>query len=102
MINKLTTFLGVITLSALTLSAAEVDRRLRSEHARITQGIRSGELTRPEALRLRTQERAIARQIHRDRIDGAGFTAAERARARQAEASLSRNIARQKHDTQYR
>lgn len=76
--------------------AGEVDRRANAEQARINEGVRSGELTRPEARELK-----IRREIARDRALG-GITPVERAKINRDENRLSRDIAVQKHDAQVR
>lgn len=59
--------------------APGVNHRLSSQHARIENGVRSGELTRGEAYRLRTRDRQVARQDRRDRrTNGGTLTAGER------------------------
>lgn len=69
------------------------------QQARIAQGVRSGELTRPEARRL---ERG---QVHLYRVEGAAradgvVTAGERVRLQRAADVQSRRIDVQKHDAQ--
>ncbi len=71
------------------------------QQARIAQGVRSGELTRPEARRL---ERG---QVHLYRMEGAAradgvVSAAERERLQRAADVQSRRIYVQKHDAQTR
>jgi IS30 family transposase len=87
---------------ALPASAAEADKRQVSEQQRINQGVRSGELTGREAVRLERQHRAINREIRRDRRDDGHLDAAERAKINHDQNALSRRIARQKHDGQSR
>jgi hypothetical protein len=78
--------------------------RVRAAHqqTRITQGVRSGALTGPEAARLQAQQNQLDRQRRRDRVDGGGLTAAEVARLDARQDRLSRRIAVQKHDAQRR
>jgi hypothetical protein len=94
-----------ILAGALTIPAARAQRieeRKEAQQARIWQGVRSGELTRREALRLERQERQLNREIRRDRRDGGGLTAGERARIERKQDRMSRRIAREKHDAQTR
>ena len=71
------------------------------EQLRIRQGIRSGELTRPEARRLESQQAKIRVDERFARADGK-LTAKERTRLHRELGHASRNIYRQKHDNQDR
>lgn len=73
----------------------------RNERARIRQGVRSGELTRTEAARLRGREAGITAEKRAARADGI-VTAGERRDIRRTENRASRAIYRQKHDAQVR
>jgi len=78
-----------------------VNARQARQHARIEQGIASGELTRHEAARLKTEERAIRAEERAFKSDG-NLTRNER---RQLERDLdraNRDIYREKHDAQVR
>jgi hypothetical protein len=88
-------------LLSMSAFAGELDRRADAEQARINEGVRSGELTRPEARRLESRELHMRREIARDRAFG-GLTAGERARINRQENRLSRSIYAQKHDCQVR
>jgi hypothetical protein len=78
-----------------------LDRREHSQRLRIEQGVRSGELTRPESHRLARGEVRLHRNEALVKSDGV-VTPRERA-ALQAEANnMSRRIYRQKHDPQTR
>ena len=93
------------TLGALALTApaeARVNQRQHHQHARIAQGVHSGELTRHEAHGLRHQQRHIARYEARNRADGHGLNRRERAHLAAMQNRASSNIYRQKHDGQTR
>ena len=78
-----------------------LDQREANKRQRISQGVRSGELTRPETRRLVRGEVRLHRNERIAKSDGT-VTAAERARL-QAEANrMSGRIYRQKHDPQTR
>lgn len=97
--------LMAVVLSALFSTpalAASVVQRQQNQQARIAQGVRSGQLTAREAVRLERQEAAVHRQIVRDRLDGGGFTPAERAKSQAKLNRMSAQINRQKHDGQRR
>jgi hypothetical protein len=92
--------LTAISLPALA-GTPGLDGRERNQRERIAQGIRSGELTRPEARRLVRGEVRLHRHERIAKSDGV-VTRGERIRlARQAD-RMSARIYRQKHDRQDR
>lgn len=101
--NKILSALTVcgfaLALSAGTASAAG---RQINQQKRIAQGVRGGELTRPEARRLERNAVRVHRTIKRDRLDQGIFTPRERAKAQMKLKRRSRAIYRQKHDAQDR
>ncbi len=97
-----------LTLCAFTLTGAAmaapptVKNRQIHQQQRIRQGVRSGELTRPETARLQRSSARIHRSIVRDRVDQGVFTPRERAQAQHKLNRQSRRIAVQKHDVNRR
>lgn len=90
-------------LGALALQAAgPIAHQQASNQRRIIAGSRGGELTRYEAARLQARDNAIQRTIRRDTLDGRGLTFRERVKIDALQDSLSRDIARQRRDGQYR
>ncbi len=71
------------------------------QQARIAQGVRSGELTRPEARRLERGQLHLYRMEGAARADGV-VSAGERVRLQRAADVHSRRIYVQKHDAQTR
>ena len=57
-------------------------------------------VVRTEAARLRAREASIQAQERRDRIDGGGYTAKEKARTEKRLDNTSKAIYKQKHDAQ--
>ena len=92
---------AIAALSASVASAhpitPRVDRREVRQHARIQQGVRSGELTRGEAARLRVGQRHVHRLEARDKRDGV-VTPRVRVQLNRAQKLQSRRIARLKHN----
>jgi hypothetical protein len=78
-----------------------LDHREHHQAQRIRQGVRSGELTRPETRRLVRGEAHLHRNEARAKSDGV-VTASERARLQREANVESRRIYRQKHDAQSR
>jgi len=96
-------FLTLVLVSAFAGAAMAQDGERRIEHrewrqdARIHQGVRSGELTRGEAMRLRMGERHIDRMVSRAECRGP-LNGRERARIDRAQNRESRRIWRLKHN----
>ncbi len=86
---------------AQTTTAAKPVSTLKNDNRRIRQGVRSGELTNAEVVKLKKQERDIRKDKKEARQDGV-VTPAERKEIRSDKRKLSRDIYRQKHDGQVR
>lgn len=71
--------------------------RRYNDRARIRRGVRSGQLTREEARRLRNQERANRAERRGYRSDGV-LTREERREIRRDERQSDRQIRRERHD----
>ena len=86
--------------SAFAQSATPVvTERQENQKARIAEGVKSGELTRREATKLRAEQRGIRAEKRMAKADGV-VTPAERAKLRRDQNRASRDIYRQKHDAQ--
>jgi hypothetical protein len=96
----LTLALG-LTLAGI-LPAASFRTQQNEQRQRINQGLRSGELTRQEALRLYGRQAILDREAIKDLHDGRGLTPMERRKLNGMQNRLSRSIYRQKHDRQVR
>lgn len=99
--------LGVTLMSLMlagTIASAETVRHQRGQNqqARIRQGVRSGELTPRETVRLQRQQAHIRQETRQEARDGGGLTVPEKARINRMQNRASRNIYRQKHDGQTR
>ena len=92
------------TLGAGLASAdhPSVVNRQKRQQKRTHQGVKSGELTKKETLKLEKNAAKIHRSLVKDRHDGGKFTPRERAKAQKRLNKQSRAIARQKHDKQKR
>jgi hypothetical protein len=89
------------TLATADTATPRVDRREAAQHARIAQGVRSGQLTRGEARRLRRGQRHVHRMERRSKADGR-VTMRERRRMNRAQNHQSRHIYRLKHNARTR
>lgn len=88
---------SLILLVTQESQAARRDNRQGRQRARIHQGVKSGELTKGEAHRLRKQQRHINRMENRAEADG-NVTAVEKMRIEKAQDRASKNIYRKKHN----
>ena len=82
-----------------TVRTPRFDQRQTSQERRIDQGVRSGALTRHEAVRLYQGQRRLQALESRIKADGR-VTGRERAWLQQAQKEQSRSIYQQKHDRQ--
>jgi hypothetical protein len=104
MMKNLSLAMAVVVgvLMAAPAEAARADRRQVKQQARITQGVKSGELTKAEAARLEARHEALQRDKRQARADDGRLDAAERAKLERKQDRLSRRIHAQKHDAQSR
>jgi hypothetical protein len=99
------TILAVMLGAALAspaVFAQNVHRRQVNQQRRIGEGVKSGQLTPRETVRLERNETRLNREIRRDRRDGGGLSARERGKIDRRQDALSRQIYRQKHDNQHK
>jgi hypothetical protein len=104
MLKRIVASLLILGLAAPVFAGGHtpnLDQREHNQRARIQQGVRSGELTRPETRRLKRGEIALHRNEAVAKSDGV-VTARERARLQAEANNMSRRIYRQKHDPQAR
>jgi hypothetical protein len=95
----------VLAMFVGTLALAQepkgvINKRQENQKARIKAGREDGSLTNKEAARLRAREAAIEAKEARDRADGKGFTAREKASITKAQNKLSKDISKQRNDKQ--
>lgn len=92
----------MLAMTASLAPSQTIVARQQKQQERILQGIRSGSLTARETARLEREEARTGREIRRDRADGAGMTARERAKAHRMLDRASRDIFRLKHNQRSR
>ncbi len=99
--KKLLLVLGLVTgIFAIAQAQTPVIKaRQVNQHQRINQGIRSGELTRTEAKRLKAEQRHIQLEKQMAKADGI-VTRQERKHIKREQRQSSRDIYRQKTDPQ--
>ena len=87
---------------AVNSANAQIVRKQATERVRIAAGVKSGELTRPEAHRLRKGQRHIRRDIHRARKNDGRIGPRERKHIRHEQRKQSRRIYHAKHNRRKR
>ncbi|MBU1378830.1 MAG: hypothetical protein KKE02_20685 [Alphaproteobacteria bacterium] len=95
----------VLAAAPVAASAAPwqtINQRQANLERRIDQGVRTGELSRPEAARVRDQVRDLARLEVQYRRSGGRLTPAERADLDARFDRVSQRVYAQKHDRQVR
>lgn len=78
-----------------------INRHQVRQHARIAEGVKSGELTKDEAKDLHADEKQIRQEEHAAKADG-NMTKAERAKILQDQRAASKKIYQEKHDAEVR
>jgi hypothetical protein len=94
-------FTLVAGIASANTDTPRVDRREARQHARIHNGVKSGQLTPGEAHRLRADQRHIDRMEDRAKADGK-VTPGERRKLNRAQNHESRKIYRLKHNNRTR
>ena len=91
--------LGVAVTSA---DAQTIRGKARHERHRIAAGVRSGELSRPEAYRLSREQRHIRKDVRRAKLNDGHIGPRERKHIRHEQRKASRHIYRAKHNRRHR
>lgn len=101
---KLTTVLAGAAIVCASFGSAYaqdktpvVNQREKNQEARINQGIKSGELTKGEAMKVEAQQGKIKVDEAKAKADGV-VTGKERAKLHREQNRASRNIHRKKHN----
>jgi hypothetical protein len=98
---KLKLLITTALVFAFGITVAEAQPGRRMQRLRITDGIRSGELTRAETRGLALQQRNIRRDITMARIDGI-VTPRERREIRRDKRMYNRSVYLKKHNRRHR
>jgi Ni/Co efflux regulator RcnB len=93
---------GAIPAVADAAPWQSINQREANLNQRIDQGIRNGSLTRPEAVRLRTDLRRLERLEAQYRRSRPGLTMSERLDLDRRFEALNARVFEQKHDRQHR
>ena len=104
---KTTQWVGVLcilfafSIQAFGQSTPQADARANNQQARIKEGVKSGELTKHEAVKLHKEQAKIHAEKKMAMADGK-VTKPERAKLHHEQNKSSKHIAKQKHDNQDR
>ena len=98
--KRLAIVVAALVLSTTLAPAAVVHRRQKRQHARIQQGVRSGEVTPEEAAKLEAEQQKVQADREKAAADGK-ITGKERRTIRHEQNQASRDIFRKKHNRQY-
>ena len=90
------------TAAAQDQAKGVINQRQENQQDRIKAGVKDGSLTVKEAAQLKAREAAVKAKEARDRRDGGGFTAKEKARITKQQNRISKDIAKQRKDKQVR
>jgi len=95
-------------LLALTLAepiparGGEIKERQKHQQQRIDEGVKSGELTKKETLKLEAEQAKIRRKKRRFKRNDGEIGPKERAKLEQEQDKASKHIYKEKHDAQTR
>lgn len=90
---------SLLTLTATGALADRIDARQAEQEARIREGVRSGQLTWRETAKLEAEQSHIRAMERRAKADGI-VTRREAAAIERAQDAASRDIYREKHDSE--
>ena len=82
--------------------AGEIKERQQHQQQRIDEGVKSGELTKKETLKLEAEQAKIRRKKRRFKRNDGEIGPKERAKLEQEQDKASKHIYNQKHDAQTR
>lgn len=93
---------GVLLALALTepllARAGEIGERQKNQHERIDEGVKSGELTKKETLKLEAEQAKIQRKKRRLKRNDGKLGPKEKAKLTHKQNKASRHIYKEKHD----
>lgn len=94
--------LGLLATVGVAQNPPTIKEREKNQQKRIRKGVKDGELTRREAVKLEAKEAKLHKEIKDARQDGPGITPRERAKITRKQNKLSKEIYKDKHDSQKR
>lgn len=101
-IKLIAAFMILFCFTAASVSAQTIRQKSRNERARIKQGVRSGELTKAEAVNLAKDQKEIRQEVKQAKTDDGVIDRSERKDIKQDQRQASRKIYRKKHNARDR
>lgn len=92
---------AIICALGMSTANAQIRNTAKHQHARIKQGVRSGELTKNETRNLVKDQKDIRQDVKSAKADGV-ITPGEKKEIRQDQRQASRKIYRKKHNNRDR
>ena len=96
--SKILSALAIVLVLSATSAEAQIKQRAKNQHHRIKQGVRSGEITKAEAVNLRKDQKEIRQDVKEAKLDDGKITKDERKEIKQEQRQTSRKIFRKKHN----
>jgi len=87
---------------SIPVRAGEIKERQKHQQQRIDEGVKSGELTKKETLKLEAEQAKIRRTKRRFKRNDGEIGPKERAKLDQEQDKASKHIYKEKHDAQTR
>jgi len=94
--------LTVTLMQPFMAQAQVIDERQKHQQQRIDEGVKSGELTKKETLKLEAEQAKIQRKKRRFKRNDGEIGPKERAKLEQEQDKASKHIYKEKHDAQTR
>ena len=99
--RKILVATAIVMAMGIGSASAQIRKREKNQHARIAQGVRSGELTKAETKNVVSKEKDVRQDVKAAKSDGV-VTNAERKEIRRDQNKASRTIYRKKHNNRER
>ena len=99
--SKLLFATAIIFALGISTANAQIRKTNRNQHARIKQGVKSGELTKAETKSILHDKKEIRQDVKEAKSDGV-VTPVEKKEIRQDQRQVSRKINRKKHNDRNR
>jgi hypothetical protein len=95
-------FILLLCVAVINANGQSIRKRSNNERERVTQGARSGELTKREAAKLRKEQKEIRKDVRVAKKDDGHIGPRERKHIRREQRKASRHIYRAKHNNRKR
>ena len=95
---KFLSALAIVLAFSITNADAQIRKKAKNQHHRIKQGVKSGEITKAEAVNLRNDQKEIRQDVKEAKLDDGKITKDERKEIKKDQRQASRKIFRKKHN----